>query len=57
MESLTDFEIRVTSWEQDAKETSSDLIKIGVVIKGLEKSGFRDHLLSKLLARHIGRNL
>ena len=40
---LTDFERRVTSWEHEAKETLSELIKIGVVIKGLEKSGFRDH--------------
>ena len=45
MESLTDFERRVASWEQDAKETLSDLIKIGFVIKSLEKGGFRDHLL------------
>ena len=45
MDSLTDFERRVASWEHDAKETLSDLIKIGVVIKGLEKGGFRDHLL------------
>ena len=45
MDSLTDFERRVTFSEHEAKETLSDLIKIGVVIKGLEKSGFRDHLL------------
>ena len=45
MDSLTDFERRVASWEHDAKETLSDLINIGVVIKGLEKGGFRDHLL------------
>ena len=45
VDSLTDFERRVASWEHDAKETWSDLIKIGVVIKGLEKVGFRDHLL------------
>ena len=45
MDSLTDFERRVTSWEHEAKETSSDFIRIGVVIKGLEKGGFRDHLL------------
>ena len=44
-ESLTDFERRVSSWEQDAQETLSDLIKIGVAIKGLEKGGFRHHLL------------
>ena len=31
---------RVASWEHDAKETLSDLIKIGVVIKGLEKGVF-----------------
>ena len=40
MDSLTDFEIVVTSWEHDAKETPTDLINIGVVIKGLEKGGF-----------------
>ena len=44
---LTDFERRVTSWEHEAKETLSDLIEIGVVTKGLEKGGFRDHLLIK----------
>ena len=31
-------------WEHDAKETLSDLIKIGVVIKGLENGVFREHL-------------
>ena len=45
MNSLTDFEGRVTSWEHEAKETLSDLIKFGVVIRGLEKRDFRDHLL------------
>ena len=45
MGALTNFQRRVTSWEHDAKETLSDLIKIGCVIKGLEKGGFRDHLL------------
>ena len=44
MDSLTDFERRVTSWEHEAKETLSDLINIGVDSKGLE-GGFRDHLL------------
>ena len=46
MDALADFERRVTSWEHDAKEIVSDLINIGVVIKGLENGGFRDHLLS-----------
>ena len=45
VDALTDVERRVTSWEHDGKEKLSDLIKIGVVIKGLEKGGFRDHLL------------
>ena len=45
MDSLTDFERRVASWDHDAKKTLSDLINIGVVTKGLEKDGFRDHLL------------
>ena len=45
MDSLTDFERRVTSWEHDAKDTLSDLINIRVVIKDLETGGFRDHLL------------
>ena len=45
VDSLTDLERRVTSWEHETKETLSDLIKIGVVIKGLERGGFRDHLL------------
>ena len=41
MDSLTGFERRVTSWEHEAKKkTLSDLINIGVVIKGLEKGGF-----------------
>ena len=42
---VTDFERRVTSWEHEAKETLSDLIEIGVVIKVLKKGGFRHHLL------------
>ena len=45
MDSLTDFERRVTSWEHDAKETLPDLIKIGVAIKGLEKGCLRGHVL------------
>ena len=45
MDSSTDSERRVTSWEHEAKETLSDLIKFGVVIRGLEKGGCRDHLL------------
>ena len=45
MDSLTNFERRDASWEHDAQETLSDSIKIGVVIKGLEKGGFWDHLL------------
>ena len=45
MDSLTDFERQVTFLEHEAKETFRDLIRIGVVIKGLEKGGFRDHLL------------
>ena len=45
MDSLTHFERRATSWELETKETLFDLIKIGVVIKGLETCGFRDHLL------------
>ena len=32
----------VTSWEHNAKETRSDLIKIEVVIKGLDKTSFVD---------------
>ena len=40
MDSLTESERRVTSWEHDVKEILSDLIKIKVVIKGLEKGGF-----------------
>ena len=39
MDSLTDFDRRVTSWEHDAK-TQLDLTNIGVVITGLEKGGF-----------------
>ena len=40
MGSLTVFERRVTSWEHEAEETLSDLIKLGVFIQGLEKGGF-----------------
>ena len=59
MDSLTDFERRVTSWEHDAKEKLSDLINIGVVIKGLENGGFRDHLLIDTadMTRQNGRHL
>ena len=35
LNSLTYFERRVTSWEHEAKETLSDLTKLGVVNKGL----------------------
>ena len=45
MDSLTDCERRVTSWEHEAKETLSDMMKIAAVIKGLEKGDFGDHLL------------
>ena len=45
MDSSTNFERRVTSWEHDAEETLSDLINIGVVTKVLDKGGFRDHPL------------
>ena len=45
MDSFTDFERRVTSWEHEATESLSDLMKIGDVLNGLEKGGFRDHLL------------
>ena len=40
MESLTYFFKQAASWEHDAKDTLSDLIKIGGVIKGLEKGVF-----------------
>ena len=36
--------MRDESWEHEAKETLSHLMKIGVLIKGLDKGGFRDHL-------------
>ena len=57
MDSLTDFDRRVASWEHDSKETLSDLIKIGVVIKGLEKVVFGIICSSTLLARQNGRNM
>ena len=47
--SVTDFERRVTSWEHEAKETLSDLIKIGVVTRGMERGDFWD--LTTLLAQ------
>ena len=37
MDAVTVYERRVTSWEHEAKETLSDLIHIGVVIKCLER--------------------
>ena len=45
VDSVTDFERKVANWEHETGETLSDLIKIGVVVKGLEKGNFRDHLL------------
>ena len=42
---MTDFERRATLWEKEAGESISDLLKIGCVVKGLEKGTFRDHLL------------
>ena len=50
MDSSTDFDRRVTNWEHQANGTLSDLTKIGIVIMGLQKGGFRDHLLITLLA-------
>ena len=45
LDCVTDFERRVAGWESEAGEQVSDLIKIGVVINGLEKGNFQDHLL------------
>ena len=45
MKAVIDFERRVTAWEHDSKDALSNLLKIGVVIKALEKGGFRAHLL------------
>ena len=61
MDASTDFERRFTSWEHDAKETLSDLINIGVVIKGLEKGGFRgrhvdEHSWRDRMAENCERN-
>ena len=45
LDCVTDFERRVAVWEGEAREQLSDLIEIGVVVNGLEKGNFRDHLL------------
>ena len=45
LDCVTDFERRVAVWESEAGEQLSDLIKIGVVVNGLEKGNFRDHVL------------
>ena len=45
VKAVTDFERRVTAWEHESKDALSNLLKIGVVIKSLEKGGFREHLL------------
>ena len=45
MDSLTNSERRVSFWQQDAQETLSYSIKIGLVIKCFEKGCSRDHLL------------
>ena len=45
MKAVTDFDRRVTAWEHESKDALSNLLKIGVVIKSLEKGGFREHLL------------
>ena len=45
LDCVTDLERRAAVWESEAGEQLSDLIKIGVVVKGLEKGNFRDHLL------------
>ena len=45
VDSLTDFERRVTFCEHDVKETESDLNNIGAVNKDLVTGGFPDHLL------------
>ena len=45
MDSLANSERRVSFWQQDAQETLSNSIKIGLVIKCFEKGCSRDHLL------------
>ena len=45
LDCVTDFERRAAVWESEAGEQMSDLIKIGVVVNGLEKGNFRDHVL------------
>ena len=37
MDEVTEFERLVTFWEREATDTVSELVNIGVVIKGLEK--------------------
>ena len=45
MKAVTDFERLVTAWEHESKDSLSNLLKVGVVMKSLEKGGFREHLL------------
>ena len=54
LDCVTDFERRVAVWESEAGEQLSDLIKIGVVVKGLEKGPFVDqHVGTKQWSRFI----
>ena len=42
---LEDFDMKVNEYEKESKEAISDNMRIGVVIKGMEKGSLREHLL------------
>ena len=45
LDKLEDFDMKVGEYEKEAKEALSDNIRIGVVIKGMEKGSLKEHLL------------
>ena len=45
LDKLEDFDMKANEYEKESKETISDNMRIGVVIKDMEKGSLREHLL------------
>ena len=45
LDRLEDFDMKVSEYERESKEELSDTMRIGIVIKGMEKGSLREHLL------------
>ena len=46
LEAITDFERRIMVYENQSGEAVSDALKIGCVVKGLEQSTLKEHLIA-----------